>query len=288
VLPEGAQPAHIGDFVIYDAKSHSAQIADGAISSDLFDPLLSRSRYFIQCAVEARDGAKAVELADALFYRLELIMRVFIGLRTTRFEVGILNYVGPQMRDRIVIAEGHSQAGSAWKGALDSIPIADSSYCRPSPPLARLLSLITKQNNEFEVHVIRCAEWTGQAIGDPNEASAFVKAATALEVLFSTDEKGIVTPSIMARIAEGCAFVLGSSPDSARRTERQIKHLYEVRSAVVHSGKNSVEKSDLDAFIRICRAVVISLLDRQEFGGIDSVEKLWDHFRTKKYSSCSA
>lgn len=284
-LPQDTAPVRIGHFTIYDANLHLNQIAKGLPNSSVLYRFKKPSGFLIECVVEARDSLKAVELADALFYRFELIIRFFIGRRTTRFEVGVLNYVGPQMRDHIVIGENGVSEGGAWQGALEAIPIADSFFCSPSPPFAKLLQLIVKQNNQLEVHIVRCAEWTAQAMSDPNAASAFVKAAIALEVLFSATEKGVITPSIMAQIAESCAFLLGDSPASATEMEREVKRLYGVRSAVVHSGKDSVERDDLNALIQICRNAVLVLLSSKELEDIESVVTLAEHFKAKKYAS---
>lgn len=284
-LPQGAGPIHIGDFTIYDANLHLQQIARGTPNPGFLSQLNKPTGFLIECVVYARDDEKAVELADALFYRLEHIIRFFIGRRTTRFEVGVLNYVGPQMRDRIVIAKSTVTQGGAWQGALEPIPIADPFFCGPPPPFAKLLQLVVKQNNQLEVHVLRCAEWTAQAMSDPNAASALVKAAIALEVLFSANEKGVITPSIMAQIAESCAFLLGDSPASAVAVEHEVKRLYGIRSAVVHSGKDSVASGDVDAFIEICRSVVLVLLSSKNLENIDSMVTLAKHFRAKKYAS---
>ena len=135
---------------------------------------------------------------------------------------------------------------------------------------------------------MRCAEWTGQALSDPNAASAFVKAAIALEVLFKTDEKGVITPSIMAQIAESCAFVLGDSAARAAEVEREVKRLYGIRSSVVHSGKDSVASSDLNAFIQLSRNVVLALLSNKEFEDVDSMIKIGDIFKRKKYASLTS
>jgi len=48
--------------------------------------------------------------------------------------------------------------------------------------------------------------------------------------------------------------------------------------------KDSVDSKDLNAFIRICRHVVILLLSGDEFAGVDSMAKLADYFRSRKYA----
>jgi hypothetical protein len=287
-LPRSTAPVDIGDFTIYDGKSHLGQIVSGVLNSQFLHWFKEPSGFVIECSVDARDDRKAVELADVLFHRFELIVRFVIGRRTTRFEVGVLNYLGPRMLDHIVIAKTNVSEGGAWQGALEPIPIADPIFSNPAPPFAKLFGLIRKQSNKFQVHVLRCAEWTAEAIGDANAASAFVKAAIALEVLFSITEKGVITPSIMAQIAESCAFILGDSPTSSAKVEHEVKRLYGVRSAIVHSGKDSVETQDLNALIQTCRDVVLVLLSRKEFENIDSMTMLAEQLKSKKYASVKA
>lgn len=196
-----------------------------------------------------------------------------------------MGYVGPQLRDYVIIAGGKSVEGGTWQGALEPISIADPFFCSPDPPFERLLRLVPKQSNQLEARAVRGMEWTAQAMADLNAASAFVKAAIALEVLFSGNEKGVITPSIMAQIAENCAFLLGNSAASGLELEREVKRLYKIRSSVVHSGKDSVAKEDLDRFIQVCRNSILALLSRKELEGIQSMEAVADHFKTRKYSS---
>jgi hypothetical protein len=284
MLPPGGSPVQMGDFTIgfgrqiFGPVKENSILAIGLGTGEL-------DLLFIECTVEARDADRAVEMADALFYRFELIFRVFIGRRTERIEVGVLNYVGPQMRNRVVLSPGGGVTqGSSWEGALQTIPLDDPYFSAPAPPFTRLFQLISRENNDLEKHVLRCAEWTGQAIAEANAASAFVKAAIALEVLFSLNEKGIITPSIMAQIAEGCAFLLGNEQMSPLEIEREVKRLYGVRSSVVHSGKDSVDEEDLNWLIEICRKVLIALLTSKELAEIKSITMLAEHFRRKKYA----
>jgi hypothetical protein len=282
--PEAA-PIRFGDFEIDFGRRLLTSNHPSALLASVLKPE-DQNRLFIQCAVAARDTTVAFELADALFYRFEVTFRFLIGRRTDWVEVGIVNYKGAQMRDRFVFSEDGRpvEHGSAWDGAMQSFIFGDPRFPMPTRPLTRLFELITRPNNEFEKHIIRCAEWTGQAIGEPNEAAALVKAAIALEVLFSANEKGLITPSIMAQISESCAFLLGNENASPVEIEREEKHLYGVRSSVVHSGKDSVDSKDLDAFIRICRHVVILLLSGDEFAEMDSMAELADYFRSRKYA----
>lgn len=285
VLSDDNNPVQMGDFTISHGQCIQGQIQTIPFLSGTWKPEDAKHS-FIECVVEARDCDKAVELADVLFYRFELIMRVLIGRRTRSFEVGILNYVGPQIRDRIVVAIGGGPAsqGGSWVGAVQPIPLNDPFFSNPPAPFAKLLQLISrKNNNEVEKHVLRCAEWTGQAMAEPNAASAFVKAAIALEVMFRANEKGVITPSIMAQIAESCAFLLGSSANPPLQVEGEVKRLYGIRSAVVHSGKDSVKQKDLKSLIDICCGIIRVLLSDEELTKLEKIDSLADYFKRKKY-----
>jgi hypothetical protein len=189
------------------------------------------------------------------------------------------------MRDALLLEE-ENLVSQIWSrhGAIEFIPVNDPYFSSPKPPFPRLFQLISQEGNELEKHVLRCAEWTGQAIADGNAASAFVKGAIALEVMFSANEKGIITPSIMAQIAESCAFLLGDEQTPSAEFEREVKRLYGVRSAVVHSGKDSVDEDDLNSLIQICRAVITVLLTKKDFAEIGSMSELADYFRRRRYS----
>ncbi len=278
-------PIQLGDFQI-DFGQRLRILAE---ESQFLDSILKPEDYnklFIECIVSARDTDIALECADAFFYRFELIFRFLIGRRTDWVQVGIFSYRGAHMRNRFIISEEGRLVGggSSWEGALQPFIFGHPRFTVPTGPFKKLFELITRPNNEFEKHIVRCAEWTGQAISEPNAAAGLVKAAIALEVLFSASEKGVITPSIMAQISESCAHLLGSKSRKPVDVEREVKRLYGVRSSVVHSGKDSVDLGDLEAFIQICREVVFVLLSSEEFAEIDNMDKLASHFRSKKYA----
>jgi hypothetical protein len=281
VAPEKA-PITLGDFTIDFGRKVLIAERDSPVFTTVQKPEW-QNQLLIQCSVPARESNRASELADKLFYRFELIFRFLIGRRTDWVDVGILNYKGARMRDQFLYSEDGSWLGhsSGWQGAMQPFLLKDERFPIPTPPM---IELLTRSNNDLEKHIVRCAEWTGQAIAEPNEAAALVKAAIALEVLFSANEKGVITPSIMAQIAESSAFLLGTDSASSMGIEREVKRLYGVRSAVVHSGKDAVDPKDLNAFIRICRRLVLRLLSEEEFRQMDSVSRLAESFRQRKYA----
>ena len=67
--------------------------------------------------------------------------------------------------------------------------------------------------------------------------------------------------------------------------EREVKRLYGVRSSVVHSGKDAVDPKDLNAFLRICRNVILRLLSEEDFKQMESASRLAEYFRQRKYAA---
>jgi hypothetical protein len=277
----------IGDFLIGYGRD-IYRTASGRLVTSITQLLGEKyqDQIFIQCKVKARNAEQACELGDVFFRRFELIFCVFAGCGPERIEVGIMNYIGPQKREQIVMAENGRivRTGGRWMGAIQPFLLKDPRFPMPTGPYARLFELITRDGSDFEKHVMRCAEWTGQAISELNPASALVKAAIALETMFSGIERGPIVPSVMAQIAECCAFVLFSDKTSPLEVEGEVKRLYGIRSKIVHSGSDSVDIRDLETFISLCRRVVFRLLSDKEFAQITTMSELTTYFKRKKYS----
>ena len=278
------EPLLISCFKIYDWKNQKNLIVGPKLEGASWIWHNSDHNLLIECTVRARDEDKALEPADTLFSRFELIIWFMIGYRTDRFDVRILNYVGSDLTHCYMFSQDKFYASHGRTGPTEALPLDDVFFSKPSPEFTRLLTMINHQNNELERKLLRCVEWIGQSIMDQNPASAFIKAATALEVLFSKTEKGLITPSIMAQIAEGCALLLGTDPKSCMDIEKHVKRLYGIRSSVVHSGEDTVPQDELNLLIHIARAVVLRLLSDAMYGVYQNAKELHGYLKAKKYS----
>jgi hypothetical protein len=63
-----------------------------------------------------------------------------------------------------------------------------------------------------------------------------------------------------------------------------VKRLYGIRSAVVHSGKDSVGVHDLNRLTHICRDIIIVLLSDAELIKIQNMASLSEYFRRRKFA----
>jgi hypothetical protein len=121
-------------------------------------------------------------------------------------------------------------------------------------------------------------------MADPSPQSAFIKAAIALEIIFTYTERDIITPSIMNQISESIALILGSSVDERLKLEKRVKELYGLRSKIVHSGKKDINQADYETLLEIARSVIIRILTSDKLNSVDCVEKLYNILKKFKYS----
>lgn len=286
-LSNSVEPLQMSCFTIFDWHRHKSLITGPEVTDDSWVWNESQHGLLVECKVLARDEQKALELADILFSKLESAIRFMIGHRTERFEFGILNYAGSRLSTHYLFSNDHVSSGFARKGPVERIPLDDDYFSKSSSDFSRLLDILASPNNNLERKILRSVEWSAQALIDPNPASAFIKAATSLEVLFSANEKGVITPSIMAQISESCAHILGDTPESCVHIEAVVKRLYGIRSGVVHSGKDVLPEEDLATFIEIARSAAIELLANSNYLAVESIEKLHEMLRIKKYQGVS-
>lgn len=277
-------PFRFGRFTFYDWKRHLHLIKSSA-DDDFSRSLLDRGEHtlVVECTVESHDEEKALELAELEFLRLEALVTFLIGNRGADYEFGIDNYQGLRNNQSYLIANGTIVYDFRTNGAFKPLEMDGDYFANPSPARAKLMALEETTANGLERKVLRSVEWISQAITELNPASSFMKAATALEVLFAINEKGVISSSLMAKFSEGCAQILGDSTEKCVLIEKDIKRLYSIRSAVVHSGKSDVSIGDLNSLIAYVRSVIFKILTHEKLSTLNSIEQLNEYLAERKY-----
>ncbi|UNU25666.1 HEPN domain-containing protein [Microcoleus vaginatus] len=244
------------------------------------------TEYLIEWKAEARHFEKAIEIADEHFERFELILRYVLGSATNRFEVGVLNYQGWRHRKAYILSD-MGEVSNSWTrhGPREPIPLDDPCFVKEDTGYHTVWGFTTKKNlNKFQKRIMLAVEWIGQSMADPSPPSAFIKAAIALEIIFTYNERDIITPSIMNQISESIALILGSSVDERLKLESSVKKLYGLRSKIVHSGNKDISQADYKALLEIARSVIIKILTSDKLNSVDSVEELYTILKKIKYS----
>lgn len=279
-----SDPIKLGRFTFYDWKRHF-EIIKSEAGVESYEDLVEESSHtlVVGCTVECHDHIKGLELAEREFVRLEYLVTFMIGRRDSGYEFGIVNYNGiKQFRTYYLIGD---EAGldSTAEGSWQSLSLDDEFFVSPSKARMRLIHLDEAKANSLELKILKSVEWLSQALIEKNPASAFIKASTALEVLFAINEKGVISSSLMAKFSESCAQILGESVDQCISTEKEIRKLYGVRSAVVHSGKSDVSYSDLHKMIFYVRQVILRILEKEPYSGFASIQLLDEYLSKLKY-----
>jgi len=254
VLNNPTSPLLLGGYTIYEFASQKEFIESKIdLKTDSFLEIWDNDNpeYLIEWKAEARDSEKAIEIADEHFERFELILRYVLGSATNRFEVGVLNYQGGRQRNAYILSVGEVSNSSTRHGPIERIPLDDPYLVKEDTGYHTVWGFTTKTNlNEFQKRIMLAVEWIGQSMAEPSPPSAFIKAAIALEIIF-TYQDNIITPGIMHQISESIALILGSSVDERLKMESRVKKLYGLRSKIVHSGNKDISQADYKALVEI-------------------------------------
>ena len=289
VLNSPTIPLLLGGYTIYEFASQKEFIESKIDSkTDSFPPIWfnDNPEYLIEWKAEARHFEKAVEIADEHFERFELILRYVLGSATNDFEVGVLNYQGWRHRRAYILSDmGEVSNSSTLHGPIEPIQLDAPYFVNEDNGYQTVWGFTTKTNlNKFQKRIMLAVEWIGQSIADPSPPSAFIKAAIALEIIFTPSQEAIITPSILNQISESIALILGSSVDERLKIELRVKKLYGLRSKIVHSGNKDISQADYKDLLAIARSVIIRILTSDKLNSVDTVEKLYTILKNFKYS----
>lgn len=281
-----AAPNRIGPFTIYHYPSHGQLIDSRSDDGEelLFDG--SVPEYLIQVETSARDFDKASELADLMFEKFELTLQFMIGFVNDSYEVGVMHHRGLRQRASYTIAEnGGVGSRHQWLGPLQAIDIDNPYFQGPEQAFDRVWTWVGDERaSELQRRLALAIEWAGQSYSEVSPASAFLKSAIALEIIFAHNEKTLINASILSQISESVAMLLGKDVDDRVEMEATVKKLYSMRSAIAHAGKNQISKSDLHHMFRVTRSVIAKLITSYPFREMTSVSRVHEHLKRCKYS----
>lgn len=245
--------------------------------------------YLIGYPVTSRHNQKSIEIADKYFHKFELVIRYMLGNSTGKFEIGILNFEGTWFDHAYVYrSDGPSGTSSNKSGSHETVPLDNTYFSESAGGHDFVWNMVCENErlSKFQSRLLLAIEWIGQAMIEKSYASAFIKAAISLEIIFTHSEKVIVNASILSQICENTALLLGSNSEDCLEIEKNAKRLYGLRSAIVHSGKKDVERKEFSQMLQLSRAVVTRIVSDKELSGLRNVEEFYRLIKLKKYS-CS-
>jgi hypothetical protein len=286
-LPHSKAPFVLGPYTLFDTYFHREQLMLGLSKKQ--QGLLEDDTppFLIQVTVQARESTKALEIADAMFERFERVIRFMMGQRISKFEVGILNYQGMVRRRAIVLGKDFGSSGRDKVGPTQPLSLDDPYFADPERGFDKIWENFEKPSTTLAQRLLLAVEWVGQSYGERVPSIAFIKAAISLELLFTPTEGGFVTPSIISQLSESVALVVGKDVESRHRIEADVKRLYKIRSAIAHAGMTEVKMVDLTLIQQLARGIVMKMFVAPSLNSLSSVDEMFAHFKSMKYS-CAA
>ena len=142
---------------------------------------------------------------------------------------------------------------------------------------ARVLQLVSQPTNEYGQKLLTALRWAGKATvlayRDKIE-DAFLLYTIALESIILPDRDTESTYRLALRLAHLMASEFKHRPGIAK----QIRDLYGIRSAIVHSGNFEVREGELSRMQFLVKNSLVHLLRDAPFSGMNSQSELIQWF----------
>lgn len=286
-IANSIQPISVGVMDFYEVPRHGSHI-----KLPFSDPFFSKNqptKIVAEICVKALDSYKAIEMADTLFNTFELSIAFLLAEKNIEFSIGALTREFFPAEPPIIYTEGslYGRSKDYYKSVqpLDLTKLNDLFPDKKDSTMMHFFNVVLSPGNEIERKLSRAIEWIGEAYRDKNRSSALLKVAIALEALFKVDERSVITASIMAGMAEQCAYISGKSVDECIEIERYVKELYALRSKIVHTGSSNLGENELMKSLAFSRSTIFNLLGlkiNKEFKSMDELQK---EIREGKYKA---
>ncbi|HDS4948016.1 hypothetical protein B9037_006065 [Klebsiella aerogenes] len=287
-IKNGSHPINLGPFCFYEIPRHASHI-----KLPFSDPFFSKqqpTKTVVQLCVKSLDSYKASEIADTFFNTLELSFSFLLAKKGKEFSIGAFMYEFSPTEPPIIYTEGSIFGRTENKHEQDQIiDLADLTDYFPekkASSMTNFFNVVLSPGTQLERKLSRAVEWIGEAYRDKNRSSALLKVVIALEALFKVNERSVITASIVASMAEQCAYISGESVDECLEIEDYVKELYGLRSKVVHAGSNNLGENELKKALTFSRSIIFKLIDLKINEKFESIDELQPKIRESKYKSC--
>lgn len=194
------------------------------------------------------------------------------------------NHIGTEYHllnnDMIELSSSFSSDGSTFtKGSIDlKTDLFFSNH-------GNIFNILHKRDNQLKEKVHKSILWLGKSLQTENVGDSFLQVAIALECLLTKQTKGYyINASITYSISEALSFLIGNTKDERLEHFKEIKNLYGLRSAIVHSGKSRISIKEYYEFFHRVRSGIYRILDLMEEHNFKSIEELYDYIDELKFS----
>lgn len=114
----------------------------------------------------------------------------------------------------------------------------------------RRLQALFSDEEEHE-SVMRGAQWLFDGYCSGNNLLAFVQTMVAMEILLGEDKRATDLIGLGNLLGNRCAFLIATSREERREVLENFQDAYEIRSRIVHEGKNRLSAGERSALYEL-------------------------------------
>lgn len=243
---------------------------------------------FVETETSAKDIDKAREDSNALYQKLDNVLRFMLGSNDKNLGLGIFNYKVSIDGDAFCKASNDSVStshSSSIKIPVRPIVIDEDDwfYSRENGN-SQVWDILSKpQHSEIEKRLLKSIEWIGLSINEQQTSIAFCQCAFAIECMLQ-DQKDFITKSITAQIGEYAAFIVGYDMETRKEIAALFSRLYGIRSKIAHGEKQDQLEREYQEILFLSKQIVINFLLKPELQEIYSVADLRKWIIDARYS----
>jgi hypothetical protein len=143
--------------------------------------------------------------------------------------------------------------------------------------LNKILLKPEEKRSPFEKNLLTSIDFYGNGMNEYTFRNRFVSFMISLESLL------LVEREVRAVLAERAAMILGISSDGRKRIDKRISDLYEIRSKIVHEGKDEVTLNDIRSLSSTVFEIILKLINYSS--NINDKYELRQEVNKLKYSA---
>lgn len=292
------KPIETNDFIIYSWPKHQKLIKEKYPKAfenqypSFYDN--RETKVLVSVIIEAQTSARAYDLADYKFKRLENILRYlftessYLNHGAKIHDIGIFDFRKNDWLETLDLTENAIGGivlpiGTYRELVLDNKKLNGNKYVK------RIWELLdSNTSNKLNTRILNAIEWIGKAKHEIEIDKAFILYFFAIESLLNFDEKGLIAPSLTQQMKEYMSFILGKNKEQRIELDLLFGKLYHIRSAVVHGSAKEITIYDIEDVENLAQKIVQEFLINPKFKNLKSennFEELKLMIRDMKYTS---
>ncbi|MBW5405839.1 HEPN domain-containing protein [Morganella morganii] len=126
--------------------------------------------------------------------------------------------------------------------------------------------------------MLNAAIYPGESSLTAGSKNSIIYTCISLEILFSYDEGSLFQKSTGEKLADVFVFVVDKDLKSRLETEKLVKKVYSLRSAIVHGRTKNLSQDNLIINV-LMRAAIAEILAGERFLKINTISELYSKLK---------